>query len=195
MDNLCYELDGHTDVLFSLKTLNTIRSLGTASEIFKWQVLIAQNALQSAIMLHLNGGTSVGVLKPENAKQTLRWFEDLDTEDFIPEGHMENPKKLYKRLLDPKKRIESTFGHKDEAEIINFASSNERAFEKLCNLRDEWTHYKGEVWVVTVSEIEDLVTFAVRLIALIFYHGYAFRHFELEEKAEFEKQLALLASS
>lgn len=112
---------------------------------WKWFVVAVHAGVQGAFALALDGGNELLVQKPGVAKATLAAYEQGSE---IPESHMDNFMRLY-RKLHAKENLRSS-----SAQPLPESPQNELALERLNALRDDFIHFNTKSWSIERALIE-----------------------------------------
>lgn len=198
------ELDEGLDTLYALRHVELcLCAVSKKPELWKWGALALHSALQGAMVCHLNGSANVGFLSEKSAKEWFAWDEkdrageipwiiDDEPDEFgfrtrrltdqgikRPTTYMAAPRELFKRLSDENKRIEGGVGA-----VINVTDGQKWAFNRLSELRDEFTHFKPKGWHIEISGFPSIVAEIGALILSIAKDDYPFRHLKESELHE-----------
>ena len=198
------KLDEGLDTLCALRHVELcLCEVSKKPELWKWVVLALHSALQGAMVCHLNGSANVGALSEKSAKEWFAWDEkdragaipwviDDEPDKFgfrtrrladqsikRPTSYMAAPRELFKRLSDENERVEGGVGA-----VINITFEQIWAFNKLPELRDEFTHFKPKGWSIEISGFPSIVAKIGALILTIAEDNYPFRHVKESELHE-----------
>lgn len=196
------QTDERQDVLASIRhcamcLADTERSEGA----WKWVVLSLHSALQGAMVCHLSGTAQVGALTSACARQWSGWHErrrrgeieyiddgagelglpvrwPRSPRDRPPRDRVASAPELFKRLGSESARIESGCGR-----IIEITAAQRKSFERLHDLRNDFTHFSPRGWSIEFQLIEDIVPDILDVVAQIADDGWPFRHMSVEERA------------
>lgn len=179
------ETDERLDVICSLQIV--VMALGEVrsnSGLWKWVILGLHNAFQAAMVCHLTDTAGLGAFKYSDEQRWLEWYKNTENVEGIededePRLHVAPPRELFKRVFEISSRIDN------ETTILLEADKNEKnAFELLCNLRNEFAHFRPKGWSLEISGLPEMSCQILKMILEISENGWAFRHLNEYEKTE-----------
>ena len=203
--------DERQDVLASLEHFATsLAEVKQSDGAWKWVVLSLHSALQGAMVCHLSGTEQIGALTPKCAEKWIEWHErdrrgeihyikeGLDEfgvpvrrpktrRDQPPRDRVANAKELFRRLSSQSKRIEPGCG-----KIIKITSEQEKSFERLHDLRNNFTHFSPKGWSIEIQLIEGVIPDILDIIAHIADDWWPFRHMSDDERAMLQAKICKL---
>ena len=204
-------VDEATDVVASLRhTFHLLKLVPTDLAVWKWVILSVHSALQGAMVCHLSGTANLGCLSALSADAWLNWHErdrrgeinwiDLGINEFgrpslkpatkadcPPREYLAKPSELFERLRMPNKRRESGVG-----EILQISGAQRRAFKKLDELRNQFTHFSPMGWSIEIAGLPTMCSEILSVIRLIELDYWPFRHLEPQSRAELKKLILKL---
>lgn len=182
------------DVAGSIRhILRVARFVGEDPLAWKWVVLALHSALQGACVCHLTTTAApVGAVTKRNAGEWLTYFEDSRTnpEARPPKTHLMGLPDLLKAV----RRSHSAGGPSDEADVAISESELSWLMRFHDSIRNQFVHFEPIGWSIEVSGIPEIAKLVARIIGDILRIGWAFRHQNLEQRQEMERDLKTLAS-
>ncbi len=175
------------DVLSSLEqcafSLAQVRQLSHA---WKWVVISLHSALQGAMVCHLSGTAKTGALTKDSAKKRLEWSRSFKDKD---PGVVTGARELFNRVSDSSSRLEKTDG-----EEISVTDEHKKAFERLHNLRNEFSHFGTKLWSIEIAYIEEIIEPVLDILCLIAADDWSFRRMP-EEGEEIRRAIEKVRST
>lgn len=202
MDDSWLQIDERTDVLVSLSLcLKCLRGLGDDRALWKWAILSLHSALQGAMVCHLSGTAQLGALFGNSVRKWLDWHERdrrgeikyvddgvdelgmrrtriATVEDNPPDSRLADPRTLFKRLYSQDERRETA------GTVIPITQAECGSFYRLCDLRDEFTHFTPKGWSIELDGLPGTFLDMVGVLEKISSDPWPFRHMTEEESAK-----------
>lgn len=186
--------DERADVLSSLSAcLLCLRHCNEDTGLWKWAILSLHSAIQGAMVCHLSGSAQLGALSEKAAAKWLDWHErdrkgetrriDCGTNEVgvrqfrFADGNRPPPERLadagelFERLINESKRIEGGAGA-----IIEVTAPERESFQRLHDLRNNFSHFTPKGWSVEFSGLPDAFLDMLRLVERIAADPWPFRH-------------------
>lgn len=177
------ETDLATDTLCSLQMVEwALNETKTNIQMWKWVILGAHSALQSAMVAHLSGTMQIGALTEDSANEWVEYLNKRVREGPYPKSILAKPNLLLNRLGKLEKRLEAS-----PSCIIKVSSRERKSFEKLENIRNELVHFKDVNWSIEPEYLLIRTADATNIINRIIIDGYAIRHMTDQQKVEIRR--------
>jgi len=204
-------INEHSDVLASLSLCEmTISNVSHDIGLWKWAILSLHNCLQGAMVCHLSGTARVGALTSKCAESWLEWHDKdrrgeiewvkngvdefglpqkriKKKSDYPPKDHLAKPGVLFERLFDSSKRHEGGCGG-----ILNITQNEQKAFNQLNNLRNDFTHFTPKGWLIETTGLPDIFLSILQVFQRISADPWPFRYMDSSERKRLEFILANL---
>ena len=163
------------DVLASLEHCAlSLRQARQSDRAWKWVILSLHSALQGAMVCHLSGTAQLGALTEKSAK---KWRERYErNEDQAPREYVASATTLFSRLSCPSSRIEGG------GEIIAVTSQQRKSFERLHDLRNDFTHFSPKGWSIGKMSIKEIIDDILDIMCTIQADPWPFRHMPEENR-------------
>lgn len=180
------------DVAGSIRhVIRASQFVGEDSIAWKWVVMALHSALQGACICHLTTtAVPVGAVTERNASEWLAYFEDSRTN-----RNAKPPKTHLMGLPDLLAAVRKPYSAGDRSNAAGVAISEcelrwLRGFHK--NIRNQFVHFEPMGWSIEVSGIPEIAKLVARIIGDILQIGWAFRHQDLAQREQMERNLQTL---
>ena len=164
------------------------------------------------MVCHLSGPAQSGSLKSSSAAKWLEWHDrdrrgevrrvqrgvdEFGTpieriereEDLPPRDYVADASELFDRLSNTSKRIEAGCGG-----IIPVTREQIKAFERLHDLRNEFSHFSPKGWSIEVQLISESIDTLLDVLCLILGDHWPFRHMSPAHKEHLYRQIGDIRS-
>lgn len=183
------ETDETEDVAGSIR--HAIRAAEFAVEdpqAWKWVVMALHSALQGACVCHLTTTMApVGAVTERNTREWIAYLQrphgNLNAKP--PETHLLGLPDLLKAVRKPRSAGD---GSNDCGVVISDSELSWLIrFHK--NIRNQFVHFEPKGWSIEVSGIPEIAKLIARIIGEILSIGWAFRHQNLAQREEMQRNL------
>ena len=180
----------HTDITRDvLASLELFADAVTRAEVepawWKWAVISAHMASNTALVGYLTGTSSVGALDEKSTKALLEWYDQRTDGREMPRERLAEFPTLMSRALAG----ECGF-HGGEPPID--ISNQEANLRKLNSLRSQFVHFRDVGWMIEINYLRPILKSALTLISSIDRHGWAFRHGSLSVRQRIRALISAL---
>lgn len=194
MSETWIQVDEAQDVAASIRhALRSAQFVGDDPHAWKWVVLALHSALQGACVCHLTETASpLGAVNKKNEREWLEYFESSRSDPKAPEPntHLMALPELLKKCRKP-----GSAGGPCGSTAIQISDSELEWLTRFhSRIRNQFTHFEPQTWILEVSGIPSIAKLISRIISDIHISGWAFRNFSDEEENEIKiliRELAL----
>ncbi|SEH30032.1 hypothetical protein [Magnetospirillum fulvum] len=181
--------DEAEDVAGSIRhAIRAAQFIGEDRQAWKWVVIALHSALQGACVCHLTTTAApVGAVTEGNAAKWLAYFANPNEK---------RPKTLLMAFPDLLTAVRKPHWAEDPSNAAGVAISESdlcwlRRFHK--DMRNQFVHFEPKAWSIEVTGIPEIAKLVARIIGDILQIGWAFRHQNLVQREEMERNLQTLA--
>ena len=188
------EIDEITDILVSLEFCAfSLTQLHKSERAWKWVIISLHSALQGAMVCHLSGRLLIGFQEEKTAKKSLERFAKYARNEpaELPPVHqpMASAKILLERMINTDKRVEDTLGR-----VISVTEGQERAFETLYYLRNEFIHFGAKLYCIGIPFMKNATLGSLDILSAIIDDGYIFTQADEDEAEKMRTAVANIKS-
>lgn len=191
-------VDEREDVLGSLEACKTfLEDLQSKPLNWKYLVICLHNALQGALVCHLNGTAGVGALDQRSVDRQLEWHErdrerhiagkPKNISDPFPSSRLADMKTLFSRVQTRDEMTELGAG-----QPIEISAGEKRAFELLHELRNRFVHFEPAGWSIELAGLPRMAVEIVTLIGRIAADPWPFWHLPDERRVHLKNLIESL---
>ncbi|WP_209833102.1 hypothetical protein [Ruegeria sp. HKCCE3926] len=186
-ENYFYTDEAH-DVLISLsEVVHQMERVAQGDKhCWKWVVIAMASAINGALTCHLSGNIQVGALTKIDARATIDALQDHNHDELPKKPKLANPRELFVRARREDKRLEPA------GCILTLSSVQKRAFDKLFELRNSFSHFEPRGWGIEVSGMPSIMLNLLNIIEQIYDDCWAFRHLSDNDYEDFNRLLGAL---
>ncbi|NBN62251.1 hypothetical protein [Pannonibacter tanglangensis] len=193
MSETWIEVDEAQDVAASIRhALRSAQFVGEDPYAWKWVVLALHSALQGACVCHLTETASpLGAVKKKNRREWLEYYKlsRSDPTATEPKTHLMTLPELLKEC----RKLGSAGGPCGSTAIQISDSELEWLTRFHRHIRNQFTHFEPQTWILEVSGIPSIAKLISRIISDIYISGWAFRNFNENEANEFDVNIRKLS--
>jgi len=168
------DIDEITDLLVSLEFCAfSLTQLHKSELAWKWVIISLHSALQGAMVCHLSGRLLIGSKDKTTARKLRKLYEKYARNEpaELPPYHqpMAPAKILFERMINSNERVEDTLGG-----VISVTKTQERAFETLNELRNEFIHFDTKLYCIGIPFMKNATMGSLDILSAIIDDGHIF---------------------
>ena len=145
------------------------------------------------MVCHLSGRLLIGFKDKRTASKLRKLYEKYARNEpaELPSYHqpMASAKILFERLVNPGKRVEDTLGG-----VISVTEAQERAFETLHELRNEFVHFDAKLYCIGIPFMKNATMGSLDILSAIIDDGHIFTQAEKYEEEKMRTAVANIKS-
>lgn len=158
---------------------------------WKWALIALHSSLQGFMVCALQGSNGLNTLDKRSATAWLAWHEAGDYKQPSPDERLADFMTLFKRVTKP--AIMKFYTHSQQ---LNPTEKQRRSVRYLNSVRRRFAHFTPMGWLLSVTELPDLVTDILDVIEfLAFRTGNIAWHYDDDLPDLLKEELAKLRRS